>query len=139
MSDDGSVISRGTGKSTTVSYLFLDVAHDGTLEKLGNSKDVSNSQGSLLSAIYECTSVQTLSGNESLCSELVAVGVTEDNAGERSATTSVVNNFFYNSTDVSIALRVVEVAEFCRGLVVVGVRFELKKFVNKSQDIHNNA
>ena len=139
MADDSRVVARGTGERSTVTRLLLDVADNRTLRALSDGENVADGESSLLAAVDEGTGVEALSGNESRLAELVAVGVTEDNAGERSATTSVVNNFFYNSTDVSIALRVVEVAEFCRGLVVVGVRFELKKFVNKSQDIHNNA
>ena len=139
MADDSRVVAGRASERTTVTGLLLDVADDSTLRQLRDREDVADRKLGLLAAVDEGTGVEALSGNESLLAELVAVGVTEDNAGERSATTSVVNNFFYNSTDVSIALRVVKVAEFCRGLVVVGVRFELKKFVNKSQDIHNNA
>ena len=49
------------------------------------------------------------------------------------------DDLLHDTLDVAVALRKVEGAELRRRLVVVGVRFELKKFVNKSQDIHNNA
>ena len=139
MTNNGGVVARGASERAAVAHLLLNVTDNRTLRALGDGENIADGELGLLTAVDEGTSVETLGRDEGLLAELVAVGVTEDNAGERSATTSVVNNFFYNSTDVSIALRVVKVAEFCRGLVVVGVRFELKKFVNKSQDIHNNA
>ena len=88
--------------------------------------------------------METLGSNEGLLAELVAVGVPEDDTGKRSTTiryrlmeihilnevercepASIVNDLLYNTLDVSIAFGEVERAELGRGLVVVGVRFEL--------------
>ena len=51
--------------------------------------------------VDELTSVETLNGDEILSALLVLVGVSEDNLGERSATTSVVHNFLDDSLDVT--------------------------------------
>ena len=47
------------------------------------------------------------------------------NEVERCEPASIVNDLLYNTLDVSIAFGEVERAELGRGLVVVGVRFEL--------------
>ena len=51
-------------------------------------------------SVDELTSEETLNSDEILSTVLVLVGVSEDNLGERSATTSVVNNFLDDSLDV---------------------------------------
>lgn len=53
-------------------------------------------------SIDELTSEETLNSDEILSTVLVLVGVSEDNLGERSATTSVVHNFLDDSLDVTI-------------------------------------
>ncbi len=53
-------------------------------------------------SIDELTSEETLNSDEILSTVLVLVGVSEDNLGERSATTSVVHNFLDDSLDVPI-------------------------------------
>lgn len=148
MADDGGVVARGTGKSTTVSDLLLNVADDGTFRKRRDGKDVANSKGRLLAAVHECASVQTLGRDKRLRAQLVTVRVTEHNARERCATeyeqiisaqvrmdqvksrskdipASVVDDFFDNAADVAVALSKVERAQLGRRLVVVRVRLEL--------------
>jgi hypothetical protein len=51
-------------------------------------------------SVDELTSVETLNSDEILSTVLVLVGVSEDNLGERCATTSVVHNFLDDSLDV---------------------------------------
>jgi hypothetical protein len=51
-------------------------------------------------SIDELTSEKTLNSDEILSTVLVLVGVSEDNLGERSATTRVVHNFLDDSLDV---------------------------------------
>ena len=53
-------------------------------------------------SIDELTSEETLNSDEILSTVLVLVGVSEDNLGERSATTSVVHNFLDDSLDVTM-------------------------------------
>lgn len=92
MTDDGSVVSGCSCKSTTVTSLLFDVADDSTFRALRDGKDVSNVQGSLLATVDESTGVETLSSDESFLAELVAVGVPEDNTGERSTTANCTIN-----------------------------------------------
>ena len=51
-------------------------------------------------SVDELTSEETLNGNEILSAVLELVGVSEDNLGERCATTCVVHNFLDDSLDV---------------------------------------
>lgn len=82
VSDDGSVVARGSGKSSSVTSLLLDVANDGTLGQRGQRENVADVEGGLLSTVDELASVCALSGNECLDTELVAVRVAEGDAGE---------------------------------------------------------
>lgn len=82
VSNDSGVVARGASKSTTVTDLLLNVADNGTFRALAHGEDVSDSEGSLLSAVNEGAGMEALSGNESLLTELVTVGVTENDTGE---------------------------------------------------------
>ena len=86
MANDSGVVTARASEGTTVADLLLDVADNGTLRALANGEDVANSELSLLASVDEGTSVETLGGNECFLAELVAVGVTENNTGERSTT-----------------------------------------------------
>ena len=86
VADDGSVVSGCPGERTAVSSFLFNVADNGTFRALGDWKDVSNREGSLLAAVDEGTGVKALGRDEGLLAELVAVGVTEDDAGEGSTT-----------------------------------------------------
>ena len=144
MADDSGVVSGGSCQCTAIANLLLDVADDGTFGALSDGNDVADCQGGLLSAVDEGAGVKTFSRDEGFAAELVAVGIPEDDTGKRSTTiryrlmeihilneiercepASIVNDLLYNTLDVSIAFGEVERAELGRGLVVVGVRFEL--------------
>lgn len=86
VSDDGSVVTGGTGERTTVTSLLLDVADDGTFGELSEGENVSDGEGSLLSAEDESTGRESFSGDEGLGAHLVTVRVTEDDTGEGSTT-----------------------------------------------------
>lgn len=86
VTDDGGVVARGTGERTTVTGLLLDVAHDGTLRELRDGENVANVQDGALAAVDKLAGGETLSCDESLGAHLVAVRVTESDAGERSTT-----------------------------------------------------
>lgn len=91
VTDNGSVVAGCPGKGTTVASLLLNVADNGTLRALSDGENVADGEGGLLAAVDEGTSVEALSGDESLLAELVAVGVTEDDAGEGSTTKSLIS------------------------------------------------
>lgn len=85
VADDGSVVTGGSGQRSSVSNLLLDVADNGTFGALGDGEDVSDVQGSLLSAVDERSGGDSLGGDEGLLSELVSVRVSEDDGGEGSS------------------------------------------------------
>jgi len=124
VANDGRVVAGGTGERTTVTDLLLNVADDGTFRALREGENVADGESGLLASVDERASVEALSGDESLRTELVAVRVTEDDAGEGGTTTSVVNDLLNDATDVAVALSKVEDTETRRRLVVVGVRTE---------------
>jgi len=68
--------------------------------------------------------VHSLSGNESFLSQLVPVGVTENNTGKGSTTARVVNDVLYDTPDVTIAFSKVKSPKTGRVFVVVGMGFE---------------
>ena len=86
VADDSCVVARRAGERTAVTRLLLNIANDGTLGQLRNREDVADSELGLLAAVDESTSVEAFSRDESLLAELVPVGVTEDDTGERSTT-----------------------------------------------------
>lgn len=86
VTDNSSVVAGCPCERTTITGLLLNVANDCTFRALGDGKNVSDSESSLLAAVDEGTSVQALSGNESLLAELVAVWVPEDDTGKRGTT-----------------------------------------------------
>lgn len=86
VSNNGGVVAGGAGESATVTNLLLNVTDDGTFGEGRDGKDVADREGGLLSAVDVGTGVETLSGDESLLAELVAVGVAENDTGEGSTT-----------------------------------------------------
>ena len=82
VSDDGRVVTRGSGKRSSVSDGLLDLADDGSLGALVEGEDVSDRESGLLSTVDERSGGHALGGDEGLLSELVSVRVSEDNLGE---------------------------------------------------------
>ena len=111
VSDNGDVVSGGTAERTTVANLLLDVGDDGTLGDGREREDVADGQGGVLSGVDELAGVHALVGDEGLGVQLVPVGVTELDAGERSTTTRVVDDLLHDTPDVSMALGEVEGSE----------------------------
>jgi len=124
VSDDGSIGSGCSGERTTVTDLLFDVADDGTFGTLGDGENVSDGEGRFFAAVHESTSVETLGCDECLFAEFVAVWVTENDSGEGCTTARVVDDFFYDSTDVAVSFSVVERSELGRVLVEMCVRLE---------------
>ncbi len=57
-----------------------------------------------LAAIYELTSVHTLSSDEEFLVDFVFVGVSEVNLSEGSTTTRIMQNFLHNTLDITLTL-----------------------------------
>jgi hypothetical protein len=86
VTDDGGIVARSTSECTTVTDFFLDVADNGTFRTYRDREDIANSELSLLPCIDKGARVEALSGNESLLSELVTVGVAENDTSKRGTT-----------------------------------------------------
>lgn len=117
VADDGNVVTGGTAESTTVTHLLLDVGDDGTLRAGAEGEDVADGEGGVLAGVDELAGVHALVGDEGLGVDLEAVGVTECDLCQRSATAGVVDDLLHNTADVAMSLGEVEGAELGRGLV----------------------
>lgn len=114
----------GSGEGATVTVLGLNVGDDGTLWHLVHWHDIANGEVSLLSSVDVHSSVHTLDGDEVLSALFVSVLVSEDDLGERSTSTSVVNDVSDNSADVALSLSVVDSSEAGWRNSFTGVCFE---------------
>lgn len=120
VANNGDVVTGGTAQSTTVTDLLLNVGNNGTLGHGTQGQDVANGQSGVLAGVDELAGVHALVGNEGLGVQLEAVGVTEDDLGEGSATAGIVDNLLHNTTDVAMSLGVVEGSELGGSLVQAG-------------------
>jgi hypothetical protein len=121
VTNNGDVVAGGTAQGATVTNLLLHVRDDGTFGHGAEGEDVADGESGLLADVDELASVHALVGDEGLGDLLELVGVTEDNLGERSTTTGIVDDLADDAPQVTMSLRVVEVAELGRSLVQAGV------------------
>jgi len=122
--DNNSEGSRSTCECTTVSYLRLNVAHNGSLWNSRERKTVSYSKSSLLSAVDVLSSVHSLSSKHKLIITLVTVSVEELNLCNRSSTTRIMDDLLDNSADVSVLLSEVKSTKLYSSLAGTGVSLE---------------
>lgn len=120
VADDGHVVARSSAQRTPVTHLLLDIGDDGTFGNGAKREDVSNVERSVLAGVDELTSVHAFVGDEGLGVELVAVGITESDLGEGCTTAGVVDDLLHDTTDVTMALGVVESSELCGCFVEAG-------------------
>jgi hypothetical protein len=121
VADNGDVVAGGTTESATVTDLLLNVGDDGTLRNGAEGENVADGQGGVLSGVDELAGVHALVGDEGLALLLELVGGVEDDAGEGSATTRIVDDLLHDTTDVAMALGVVERPELRGSLPEAGV------------------
>mmetsp|Transcript_25276 Transcript_25276/g.31086 ORF Transcript_25276/g.31086 Transcript_25276/m.31086 type:complete len:280 (-) Transcript_25276:87-926(-) len=105
---DNGEATRSTCIGTTVSLLGFNVTHDGTFGNFGEGKNVTNIQTSFLSSVNKLTSVHAFSSHEKFHVTFVVVRVEELNLCKGSSSTGVVDDFLHNTTDVTVALSVVQ-------------------------------
>lgn len=117
VADDGNVVARGAAERATVANLLLDVGDDGTLRDGAEGEDVADGERGVLAGVDELAGVKALVGDEGLGVQLEAVGVAEDDLGQRRATAGVVDDLLHDTTDVTMTLGEVESAELRRCLV----------------------
>jgi hypothetical protein len=116
VANDGDVVTRGAAQSTTVTDLLLDVGDDGTFGHRRQGKDVADGQGSVLAGVDELAGVHALAGDEGLGLLLELVRGAEDDLGERSTTTGIVDYVLNDTADVSMAFGEIERSELGGGL-----------------------
>ncbi|GMT09040.1 hypothetical protein PFISCL1PPCAC_337, partial [Pristionchus fissidentatus] len=124
VSDDGGVVSGGTGKTSTVSDLLLDVADSSSLGKLSNGENVSDLHLGLSSAIDELSGVHALASNHGALQLLVLVGATELDDGEGSSSSGVMDDILKEALQVSVTLGEVDGTELGGSLAVLVVGLE---------------
>lgn len=121
VSDNSNVVSGGTSQRTTVTCLLLNVGDNGTFWNRSEREDVSDCEVGVLSSVDELTGVHSLVGDESLGVELESVWIAENDLGEGSTTSWVVNDVLYDTTDVAVSLSIIESSELSGCLVQSGV------------------
>jgi hypothetical protein len=145
VADNGNVVAGSAAEGTTVANLLLDVGNDGTFGHLTDGENVADGKSSALADVDELASVHAFVGDEGLGNLLELVRVAEDDLGERSTTAcripmlahcllcvsrlensfmsdpgelaGIVDDLTDYTTDVPMALGVVEVAELGGSLV----------------------
>lgn len=124
MADNNNVITRSPSKDPTVTHLVFNVANHSSFWDGSEGQDISHSQGGLFTAVNKLPSEHSFRGDEQLLLVLVTEGVAESDAGQRGATTRIVDDVGDDSFQVPIALAEVEGAEPGGAFPVVGVGSE---------------
>lgn len=124
VSDDGDIVARGSSQRTTVSWLLLNVRDDSSFRDGREGEDVSDGQGSVFAGIDKLASVHPLVRDKELGVEFESVRITEHDLCERSPATWVVDDLLHNTSNVSLALRIVQCSELRNTLAESGVRSE---------------
>jgi len=106
--------SRGTGASgelTLITRLVFDVTDLSTFGNLVDGKDVTSGEGSLGTSVDELTSVHSFNGEEMVVLESVLIGVSEDDLGEGSSTTGIVDDLSDDTLNVTVLFSEIENSE----------------------------
>jgi len=118
VTDNDSTAAGSLSQGTSVTNLTLEIANNRTLRDLVDWQNVADSQLSGLTAVDELTSVHTLGSDEVGLNQLVSVWVTEDNTGNWSTSTWVVEDILDNTLDITVSLGVVESSQLGSSLSV---------------------
>jgi hypothetical protein len=124
VSDDNSKGTTASCKTSTVSSLGFDVTDDGSFRDARKGQDISDSQSSLLSAVYELTSVHTLGTDEEFSITVVVVCVQELNLGNGGTSARVVQDFLDHTANVTFLFSKVQRTELDGTLAGARVRLE---------------
>jgi len=106
--------SRGTGASgelTLITRLVFNVTDLSTFGNLVDGKDVTSGEGSLGTSVDELTSVHSFNGEEMVVLESVLIGVSEDDLGEGSSTTGIVDDLSDDTLNVTVLFSEIENSE----------------------------
>uniref|UniRef100_A0A7G3AG34 Putative conserved secreted protein n=1 Tax=Lutzomyia longipalpis TaxID=7200 RepID=A0A7G3AG34_LUTLO len=117
----GGVVSGRARQTATITGLLLQIAHNGTFGHLTHGHHVSNLQISLAATVHKLSGVHTLSSNEELLPDLVAIGIAEVHDGQWGTTTRIMDNILHDSLEVAMSLREVQLTELSGPLSLCGV------------------
>ena len=123
MADNNGVITRSPSENPTVTNMMLHVTNHSSFRDRFEKQNILDHQSSFLSTVHELSSVNPLC-HEQLVLLLVTERVVENDLGQRSTATQVVNDLRHHSFQVPVALTKVETAEPRQTLAVVGVGLE---------------
>lgn len=119
--DDDGVGAGSSGEGTSISHVLLDIADDGSFRDGLEGEDVSDGDLGFLAAEHVLAGVETFGGDEVFGSELVSVGVSEDDSGKGGSSSGVVEDLLDYSLDVAFSLEVVKLSELGGGDSTAGV------------------
>jgi len=120
VSDNDAGSSGSTAQSSSVGVLIFNHGDFGTFWHLSEREDVTDGQLGVLSTVHELTGVQTFNGDEQFLVGLVSVGITEDNLGQRSSSTRIMDDLFDETFDVTVSLGVINGSQAGLTLSVLG-------------------
>jgi len=124
VTDDDARVAGGTGNATTVTKLGLDIGDNGSFGHSVHGEDVADSEGGFGASVDKLTGVDALDSDEILSALLVFVLVSENNFGERGASTGVVHDVLNKTLDVASSLCEIEGSETGGGNSLRGVGLE---------------
>lgn len=134
MPDNCGVAPGCSSKSSLVSRLLLQIAHDGTLGHLADRQHVPSGQSGLNvyslikstfgAAVNVLACVGTFRSNEQLGLLLVLIGVPEFNFHQWSSSAWIVEDRFDDPSDIAMSFRIIEmpVLRISDSLVLVGLK-----------------
>lgn len=108
LTDDGGIAAGGSSESSSISFISLDVANDGTFSNFSKGKYVSDCDVSAGSAVDVLTSVGSFSSEEVLFSSFISIGVSEGDFSEGSSSSGVVEDLFNDTSNVSVSFGVIQ-------------------------------
>jgi hypothetical protein len=112
MSNDNDIISRGASERTTITDFFFNVGDDCAFGHDTKGENVANCKVCLFAGVDELACVHAFVGDEGFCAMFVAVGIAEDNFGERGTAAGVVDNFFHNATEVAMSFGILQLVRY---------------------------
>jgi hypothetical protein len=106
VANDNDIVPRGTAEGTTVADFFFDVGDDCAFGHDAEGENIADSQVCFFAGIDELASVHALVGDKCFGAVLVAVGIAEDNFGERGTTAGIVDDFLDDASKVAMSFSV---------------------------------
>ena len=117
MTDDRNVVARSAAQSTTIACLLFYVGDHGSFGHGAEGQDVADGQRCVLAGVNELPSIHALVGNERFGAELVTVWIPEGDPRERGTSAGIVDDFLYDTANVSMPFSKIESSEL-RGCLV---------------------